>query len=76
MTIHHALDVPVRARLKGILTGSYYGVGGYGENGYSLNIYDGNLLDISKLADIEYTDNINEMINLYLTQGDNNGKQD
>lgn len=25
---------------------------------------------------IEYTDNINEMINLYLTQGDNNGKQD
>lgn len=23
---------------------------------------------------IEYTDNINEMINLYLTQGDNNGK--
>lgn len=24
---------------------------------------------------IEYTDNINEMINLYLTQGDNNGKQ-
>ena len=25
---------------------------------------------------IEYTDSINEMINLYLTQGDNNGKQD
>lgn len=25
---------------------------------------------------IEYTNNINEMINLYLTQGDNNGKQD
>ena len=25
---------------------------------------------------IEYTDNINEMINLFLTQGDNNGKQD
>ena len=25
---------------------------------------------------IEYIDNINEMINLYLTQGDNNGKQD
>ena len=25
---------------------------------------------------IEYTDNINEMINLYLTQGENNGKQD
>ena len=23
---------------------------------------------------IEYTDNINEMINLFLTQGDNNGK--
>ena len=59
MTIHHALDVPVRARLKGILTGSYYGVGGYGENGYSLNIYDGDLIDISKIADIEYTDNNN-----------------
>ena len=25
---------------------------------------------------IEYTNNINEMINLFLTQGDNNGKQD
>ena len=25
---------------------------------------------------VEYTNNINEMINLYLTQGDNNGKQD
>ena len=25
---------------------------------------------------IEYTDSINEMINLFLTQGDNNGKQD
>ena len=25
---------------------------------------------------IEYTDNINEMINLYLTQVDNNGKQE
>lgn len=25
---------------------------------------------------IEYTNNINEIINLYLTQGDNNGKQD
>ena len=25
---------------------------------------------------IEYTDNINEMINLYLIQGDNNDKQD
>ena len=25
---------------------------------------------------VEYTNNINEMINLYLIQGDNNGKQD